>query len=437
MSVPQYDFKQHQLYKTPEPPFLTGRVDQYQERVARNGSHILKGRRPGDDAVLLVSNDYLALAGHPTIIDAQVEALRTYGHGLLRSDVYRAGAGPLRQFELNLAQLMEAEDTVLCQSGWCANVGLIQSIADANTPVYLDMHAHASLWEGARSAGATPRPFRHNSAQSLERLIQRHGPGVVAVETVYSTSGSMCPLDEIVELAERYGCIMVVDESHSLGLFGEQGEGLTASWGLAGRVHFRTSSLSKAFAARGGIVAGRARNIEFFRYESKTAVFSSSILPHEAVGFQATLVVIAAENWRREQLHHNADILRNALNALDYNVDASQSQIISLVAGPESRTIILRDALESRGVFGSVFCWPATATSRSLVRFSVNCALSEEQLDRIVSVCAEIRDEIGLYNWSSTQRRVLHPLDNGAADQQLNIDGMGGRFQLPDDLVDP
>ena len=147
--------------------------------------------------------------------------------------------------------------------------------------------------------------------------------------------------------------------------------------------------------------------------------------------------MIAAENWRREQLHHNADILRNALNALDYNVDASQSQIISLVAGPESRTIILRDALESRGVFGSVFCCPATATSRSLVRFSVNCALSEEQLDRIVSVCAEIRDEIGLYNWSSTQRRVLHPLDNGVADQHLNIDGVGGRFQLPDDLVDP
>lgn len=415
MSVPQYNFNQHHPHTVPEPPFLTNRMDQYQERVARNGNHILKGRRPGDNAVLLVSNDYLALADHPTIIDAQVEALQTYGHGLLRSDVYRAGTGPLRQFELNLAQLMEAEDTVLCQSGWCANVGLIQSISDANTPVYLDMHTHASLWEGANSAGATPRPFRHNNAQSLEKLIQRHGPGVVAVETVYSTSGGMCPLDEIVEVAERYGCIMVVDESHSLGVFGEQGEGLTASWGLAGRVHFRTSSLSKAFAARGGIVAGRARNIEFFRYESKTAIFSSGILPHEAVGFQATLAVIVSENWRREQLHHNAEVLRNALGALDYNVDDSQSQIISLVAGPESQTIILRDALESRGVFGSVFCWPATATNRSLVRFSVNCALSREQLDRIVAVCAEIRKEIGLYNWSSTQRRSLHRRDNGAS----------------------
>ncbi len=415
MSVPQYDFNQHQPHTALEPPFLTDRVDQYQVRVARNGSHILKGRRPGENAVLLVSNDYLALADHPTVIDAQVEALRTYGYGLLRSDVYRAGTGPLRQFELNLAQLMAAEDTVLCQSGWCANVGLIQSIADANTPVYLDMHAHASLWEGAKSADAIPRPFRHNSAQSLENLIHRHGPGVVAVETVYSTSGSMCPLEEIVEVAERYGCIMVVDESHSLGVFGEQGEGLTASWGLAGRVHFRTSSLSKAFAARGGIVAGRARNIELFRYESKAAIFSSGILPHEAVGFQATLTVIASENWRREQLHHNAEILRNALSALDYNVDDSQSQIVSLVAGPESRTIILRDALESRGVFGSVFCWPATATNRSLVRFSVNCALGKEQLDRIVAVCAEIREEIGLYNWSSTQRRSLHRRDNGAS----------------------
>ncbi len=397
----------------PQAAFLTDRVDYYRERNKRNGSHILKGGQPGPGAVLLVSNDYLALANHAAIIEAQVQALQTYGHGLLRSDVFRNGASPLRQFELELARLMEVEDTVVCQSGWCANVGLIQSIANENTPVYLDMYAHTSLWEGAKSAGARPRPFKHNDPQSLEKMIKRHRLGVVVVDTVYSTSGSLCPLEEIVEVAEQYDCIMMVDESHSLGVFGKQGAGLTAMLGLADRVHFRTASLSKAFAARGGIVAGSAQNMEYFRYESLPAIFSSGILPHEAEGFRATLAVIARENWRREQLHSNENYLRSGLSRLDYNVDDSQSQIISLVAGTEPQTIILRDALESRGIFGSVFCWPATGKNHSLVRFSVNSALTREALDRIIAVCENIREEVGMYEWSSTRKGRLLLGDEG------------------------
>ncbi|NVM56985.1 MAG: quorum-sensing autoinducer synthase, partial [Desulfobacterales bacterium] len=294
---------------------------------------------------------------------------------------------------------------IVCQSGWCANVGLIQSIANESTPVYLDMYAHASLWEGAKSAGTPPRPFRHNNTQSLEDIIKRHGQGVVAVDAVYSTSGSLCPLKEIVEVAERYGCITVVDESHSLGVFGEKGEGLTAALDLAGRVHFCTASLSKAFAARGGIVAGSVKNIEYFHYESLPAIFSSGILPHEAAGFLTALAVITSANQRRKQLQWNADYLRRSLSDLDYNVDDSQSQIISLIPGPEPKTIILRDSLESRGVFGSVFCWPATGKNRSLVRFSINSALTSEQMDHTIEVCRSIREEVGMYNWTSTRKR--------------------------------
>lgn len=412
--IPEQPFAfQHHRRGRNDPPFLVDRVDRYQERIRINGTHILKGRIPGLEAVLLVSNDYLALADHPAIIEAQVEALRTHGHGLLRSDVFRNGMSMLREFELMLARLMEMEDSTVCQSGWCANVGLIQAIANESTPVYLDMFAHASLWEGARSAGATPRPFKHNDPQSLEKIIKRHGQGVVAVDAVYSTSGSRCSLEAIVAVAERYGCLMVVDESHSLGVFGRRGAGLTASLGLAERVHFCTASLSKAFAARGGIVTGSAKNMEYFQYESRPAIFSSGILPHEAAGFQATLAVIASESGRRNKLRWNANYLRRYLSELDYNVDDSRSQIISLVAGPEPQTILLRDALESRGIFGSVFCWPATARNHSLVRFSVNSAHTREELDRTIAACEAIRDEVSLYEWASTRKRRLLVGDEG------------------------
>ncbi|UCD39339.1 MAG: quorum-sensing autoinducer CAI-1 synthase [Fidelibacterota bacterium] len=393
--------------KAVDPHFLTDRVEKYHVRIESNGEHLLKGRVPGPDAVLLVSNDYLAVADHPTIMEAQVQALKAHGHGLLRSDVFRNGMSPLRAFEMQLARVMEMEDAVVCQSGWCANTGLIQSIANESTPVYLDMYAHASLWEGAKSANATPRPFKHNDPDSLEKIIKRHGQGVVVVDAIYSTSGSVCPLKEIVQVAERYGCIMVVDESHSLGVIGKQGAGLTATLGLADQVHFCTASLSKAFAARGGVVVGSAKNMEYFRFESLPAIFSSGLLPHESAGFLATLAVVASENRRRDQLWVNADYLRQALNKLDYNVDDSQSQIISLVSGMEAQTLRLRDALESRGIFGSVFCWPATAKNHSLVRFSVNCSLTKEQLDYTIRICESIRDEVGMYDWASTRKKKL------------------------------
>jgi CAI-1 autoinducer synthase len=272
------------------------------------------------------------------------------------------------------------------------------------------MFAHMSLWEGITVAGATARPFRHNDPESLDHMAAKHGPGVVVVDAVYSTSGRIAPLAGLVAVAERHGCVLVVDESHSLAVYGEHGEGLTSALGLAGRVHFRTASLSKGFAARGGVVVGSERNMEYFRYESRPAIFSSGVLDHEAAGFQATLDAVAAGSDRRARLHANADYLRGRLSALDYNVDDSQCQIVSLVAGPEPQTIVLRDALESRGVFGSVFCAPATAKNRSLIRFTVTSGMSREELDRVVAVCAIIREEVGLYEWASTQKKGMRKL---------------------------
>ena len=364
----------------------------------------MKGMQPDPNALLLCSSDYLCLSTDPVIIRAQVEALKTQGHGILRSDVYRSGNDDLQQFEQGLAELMGAEEVVTCQSGWNANVGLIQAIAGEEVPIYLDMYSHTSLWEGARSAGGKVRAFKHNDPNSLERMVGKYGPGLVAVDAVYSTSGAIAPLKDLVSVCEKSGCALIVDESHSLGVFGERGEGLTASLGLASRVHFRTSSLSKAFAARGGIVAGSSRHMQYFRYESRPAIFSSGILPHESAGFMATLSAVIQARARRERVHSNAEYLKAALTDLYYNVADSQSQIVSLVAGYEKNTLLLRDALEKRGIFGSVFCAPATAKNRSLIRFSVNAGLSTEQLDRIAWICGAIRREVRFYHWPSTRK---------------------------------
>lgn len=390
-----------------EPFFLRRHVDTYyRERVEKTwkGGHIMHGLTPGADAVLMVSNDYLSLANHPEVLAAQIESLRATDNTMVMSAVYLHDDSPQQRFEQRMAQWLSRESSLLCQSGYAANVGLIQSIATPDTPVYIDMFAHTSLWEGVQSAGLKARPFRHNSVRHLESLIHRHGRGIVAVDSVYSTHGSVAPLAELVATARENGCVMLVDESHSLGTHGAHGEGMVASLGLNDDVHFVTASLAKAFAGRAGLIACSRRLSDFIKYNALPAIFSSALLPPEIAGLDKALDLIKAGSDRRARLHNNAEYLRDNLKRLGYNVSISKSQIIALEAGAEPDTMILRDALEARGIFGSVFCAPATAARRSLIRFTVNCALTRGQLDRVIAVCAEIREEINVKNWPSTRR---------------------------------
>jgi CAI-1 autoinducer synthase len=399
----------NQIYRNPvEPYFLEQRINNhYRSRVEElwGGRNLLHGKRPGPQAIHLMSNDYLSLSSHPDILQCQSRALLEEGNGMLMSAVFLHENSPQQQFERRLAHFIGAERGILCQSGWCANTGLIQSIADEQTPVYIDMLAHMSLWEGAHSAGATAIMFHHNDPDHLERQILKHGPGVIIVDSVYSTNGSVCPLQDIVVVGTLHKCALVVDESHSLGTHGKHGEGIVAAMGLTDKVHFRTASLAKAFAGRAGFIACSERFAEYFAFESNPAIFSSALLPHEVAGLNATLTIIQEGDDRRKKLHENADYLRQNLEQLGYNLNDSSSQILSLEPGTEPQALLLKDALESRGVFGSAFFAPATPKNRAIIRFSVNCSLAEEQLAHTVRVCAEIRDEVGMANWASTRRK--------------------------------
>jgi CAI-1 autoinducer synthase len=392
-----------------DPKFLFDRVEcYYRDRieVSYKGRHPLKGLTPGPAAVKLRSNDYLCVAGDRRVVEAEVRALQASGHGasVSRAFVHHEADG-LNAFEQRVARLMGAEAAVLANSGYCANVGLIQAICRPDTPVFVDMKAHLSLWEGVKSAGAKPTPFRHNDAEHLDRLIGKAGPGVILIDALYSTDGDIAALEDFAEVAERRGCVLVVDETHSFGTHGPNGAGLVAARGLSDRVHFRTVGLSKAVSSRGGLVVCSRRNAEFVRYESLPVIFSTQVLAHEVAGYNAALDIFASEPWRQRLLHSNHRYLTKGLGELGYNVASSKSQIIALEAGDIIETINLRDALETRDVFGSIFLPPATAANRCIIRFTVNCGLTGDELDRVLAVCAEIRDEVGLASWPSTRRR--------------------------------
>lgn len=400
-----------------DPDFIHNRANDYHIRRKLElwqGGHPLQGRSPRPGDIKVRSNDYLCLAGHPHVIESEIAALRAGGHGDAVSRVWiHHERDVIREFERRVAMLMQAEDAVLCSSGYTANVGLLQTFATKGCPVFLDMKAHISLHEGVVSAGAMPVLFRHNDPQSLDRMLAAHGPGLVAVDALYSTDGNIAPLKDFLEICERHGAALVVDETHSFGAQGPCGAGIVVAAGLTERVHFRTVGLSKAVASRGGIVACSQRNAEYFRYESLPAIFSTSVMQHEVAGFDAVLDILENEEWRRTNLHANHAYLKAGLDRLGYNVEASKAQIIALEAGDIRQTTKLRDALEARGVFGAIFFPPATPEKRCLIRFTLNCGLSRDELDRIIEVCSDIREEVGMADWRSTRRKKVR-IETGA-----------------------
>lgn len=399
----------HPITKAPAlPDFVARRVDRFHnERVAIDwgGRHILRGRQPGPDALMLQSNDYLAIAGHREIVEAQRDALAEGGLGMMMSALFQQDDGqPLHRVEAELARAVGSEDGILAQSGFAANVGLIQSIAAERVPVYIDVLAHASLWEGIRSAGAKAVSVLHNDPAHLERQVLRNGPGVIVVDAVYSTNGSLAPLVDIADIAQAHGCVLVVDESHSLGTHGSRGEGLVASMGLNDRVHFITASLAKAYCSRAGFIACTTRFKDYFGCEALPAIFSSSLLPHELAGLSASHRVIQTEGWRRQRLRQITRYVREELTTLGYPIGDGTEQIVAFEAGQEILTGHVRDVMERHGVFGSVFSAPATTVNRSLLRLTLNAGMSDDDVERLISVCRTARSELQLDAWSATRR---------------------------------
>ncbi|ROP23090.1 alpha-hydroxyketone-type quorum-sensing autoinducer synthase [Vibrio crassostreae] len=373
------------------PSFIEERLSFYiQDLITQNQSqkHLVLGKRPSRDSVVMQSNDYLSLSHNKAIQQAHQAAISDHDDNVVMSAIFLQDAESKPAFETELANYVGMESCLLSQSGWAANIGLLQTICPPNTPVYIDFFAHMSLWEGIRAAGAAAHPFMHNNMSHLRKQLGRHGSGVIVVDSIYSTIGTIAPLRDIYEMAQEFDCAVIVDESHSLGTHGEKGAGLVQALGLTDQVDFITVSLAKTFAYRAGAILGPKQLSDTLPFVAYPAIFSSTVLPQEVIRLEKTLEVIKGADDKREALFKRAQSLITGLKRIGFNI-RSESQIVSLECGNERNTERVRDFLEERDVFGALFCRPATGKNKNIIRFSVNADMTPRDIDHVLTVCHE------------------------------------------------
>jgi 8-amino-7-oxononanoate synthase len=298
------------------------------------------------------------------------------------------------RLEARLCELLGTEAALVMPSGFAANVGTICALVGRGDAVFGDSKNHASLIDGCRLSRAEVFVYPHCDCQKLEEMLAAaagFGRRLIVTDSLFSMDGDTAPLSNLVELADRFDAMLLVDEAHATGVFGRRGSGLVEQFGLAENVHVRVGTLSKALGSSGGFVAGRALLIDWLSNRARPYVFSTAHPGAVSAAATAALDVVAAEPWRREQLLARSAELRARLRADGWTIGDSTSQIIPLVVGEPDRAMLLARRLNERGFWAPGIRPPSVPAGESLVRLSLTAGHSAEQLAALADALAEIK----------------------------------------------
>lgn len=342
----------------------------------------------GREVTLFSSYSYLGLNGHPRIDAAARDAIDRYGTSPGGVRVLTGTLALHREVEAKLATFLGVEAASLYQSGYDANLAALGTLFDAGDTLILDHYAHRSLREGARLSGATVARFGHNRLDDLERQLRAlagtPGRRVVVVDGVYSMEGDLAPLPELVELKNRYGALLVVDESHAVGAVGATGRGTFEALGVDPReADVITGSLAKGIPSAGGVIAGSLGLVTFLQHGSSPYVFSGAVSAANAAAIGAALDVVDDEPQHLADLRANTERLVGLLRALGLPAGEGQSPVVPLELGTHERTLRWARTLLDHDVAVSAVVYPAVPLGRARLRLCATGSHREEHFARL------------------------------------------------------
>jgi glycine C-acetyltransferase len=356
----------------------------------------------GREVINLASNNYLGLTSHKALRRAAIEAVRKLGVG---AGAVRTIAGTMKlhmDLEERIAKFKHAEACVVFQSGFTANAGTVSAVLGKDDLIISDELNHASIIDGARLSKAAIKVFKHKDVQDCERILEEHGsfPGqkLIITDGVFSMDGDIAPLPQLCDLAEKYGCIMMVDDAHASGVLGQGGRGSIDHWQCHGRVHIQVGTLSKAIGSMGGYVCGSRDLIDYLYLRARPFLFSTSHPPATAAACQAAFALLDSVEGEKlvRKLWANTKFFKRELKKRGFQFKASETPIIPIHVGDAAKAFEFSRRLFDAGVFAPAVGYPTVAEGKARLRAIVSAAHKREYLLKAAETLAEVAKPLGI-----------------------------------------
>lgn len=349
--------------------------------------------------VNLSSNNYLGLTTHPRLRQAALDAVREFGVG---SGAVRTISGTMAlhvELERRLATFKKVEAVVVFQSGFAANAGTVSAVLTKDDVIISDALNHASIIDGCRLSRAPIKVFPHkdvDAARAILKDLPSNQRKLLITDGVFSMDGDLGPLPALCDLADEFGCIMMVDDAHASGVFGRQGRGTVDHFGCHGRVDIQVGTLSKAIGVLGGYVAGTAALIDFLHHRARPFLFSTSHPPAVTAACIAALDVLESEPQWMERLWENTRFLQAGLKGLGFNTGRSESPITPVIVGEAALAMKMSDRLFEEGVFAQGIGFPTVARDQARLRAIVSATHTREDLQYALDAFGRVGRELGV-----------------------------------------
>ncbi|MFQ5650966.1 MAG: aminotransferase class I/II-fold pyridoxal phosphate-dependent enzyme [bacterium] len=353
----------------------------------------------GHKLIMIGSNNYLGLTQDARIKKSAQDAIEKFGSGCTGSRFLNGTLSLHEQLEQRLAEFMAAEAALVFSTGFQTNLGTLATIVGKDDVIFADRKNHASIVDGNRLSFGRVVKFKHNNMRDLERLLAASNPNagkLIVVDGVFSMEGNLIDLPDIVKVAKKYGARVMVDDAHSIGVFGKNGRGTAEHFGLEQEVDITMGTFSKSFASLGGFIASTESVIHYVKHHARALIFSASIPPANAASVLTALDIIKKEPERREKLWHNVNKMKRAFDQLGFDTCGSESPVIPIVIGEDADTFVFWKKLFENGVFANPAIPPAVPPGKSLIRTSYMATHTDEELNIVLDVFERLGKEFGL-----------------------------------------
>jgi len=348
----------------------------------------------GREVINFSSNNYLGIANHPALAAAAKAAIDRYGCGSGASRLISGNMTLHEELEAKLAQFKNTEAALVFNSGFQANIGILSTLAGEGDAILSDSLNHASIIDGCRLSKARTLVYAHCDLNALEAALKQAASArrrLIVTETIFSMDGDEAPLAAVVDLAEKYDAMVMVDEAHGTGVFGANGAGVVAKLGLASRVLIQMGTLGKALGGFGAYVAGSRELCDLLINRCRSFIFTTSLPPAVMAMALAAIDLVQSEPQRREALQQNCQQLQQGLSRLGFELGQSASPILPLIVGDAARCMALSAALLERGVFAQGIRPPTVPLGTSRLRITLMATHSMGQIERALSVFDEVK----------------------------------------------